>query len=86
VYEILDKNGEPTGECFEIIQLMKDPPLDKHPESGESCRRAVACPNIKHTGPAWNWCESSRRYVNQMKPKYIRGPDGKRHRYPKGGV
>ena len=26
VYEVLDKKGQPTGETFEIVQPMKEPP------------------------------------------------------------
>ncbi len=46
VYEILDKDGKPTGESFEIHQLMKDKALSKQPETGKPCRRAIVAPNI----------------------------------------
>lgn len=46
VYEILDKKGEPTGETFEIVQMMKDGTLTKHPETGAPCRRAIVAPHI----------------------------------------
>lgn len=46
VYEILDKKGKPTGETFEIIQMMKADALVKHPVTGQSCRRAIVAPNI----------------------------------------
>ena len=46
VYEILDKKGEPTGETFEIFQLMKDEALTKHPETGKPVRRAIVAPAI----------------------------------------
>jgi predicted nucleic acid-binding Zn ribbon protein len=86
VYNILDKTGKPTGKQFEWMQSIKSEALTSHPETGESCSRAIVSMSIKHTGPAWNWCEDTKRYINKMKPKYIRGPDGKRLNYPKGGV
>lgn len=45
-YEILDKDGQPTGERFEIHQSMKDDALTKHPETGVPCRRAITAPAI----------------------------------------
>lgn len=50
VYEILDKQGEPTGETFEHVAAMKDNALTKQPETGKPCRRAIVAPNI-----AGNW-------------------------------
>lgn len=46
VYEVLTKDGKPTGETFEIVQSMKEAALTKHPESGKPCRRAIVAPNI----------------------------------------
>jgi predicted nucleic acid-binding Zn ribbon protein len=46
VYEILKKDGSPTGRTFEHVQSMKDPPLAKHPQTGEPVRRAITAPNI----------------------------------------
>ena len=49
LYEILSGKGdkaEPTGETFEIVQMMKDAPLTKHPETGKPCRRAIVAPAI----------------------------------------
>lgn len=87
VYEILDKDGNSTGKQFEWYQSMSSDAFLFHPETKEPCRRAIACPNIKHNGPTWDWCESTRRYINHMKPKYIRDDKaGIRKKYPKGGV
>ena len=41
VYEILDKQGQPTGRTFEIVQSMREKALAKHPETGEAVRRAI---------------------------------------------
>lgn len=46
VYEILDQKGLPTGQTFETVQPMKDPPLTKHPQTGAPVRRAIVAPNI----------------------------------------
>lgn len=46
VYEVLDKQGTPTGETFEVVQRMKDDALTQQPETGKPCRRAVVAPNI----------------------------------------
>ncbi len=46
LYELLDKKGRPTGETFEIVQLMKDEPLTKQPSTGAACRRAIVAPAI----------------------------------------
>ncbi|CAG1002380.1 hypothetical protein PHYC_02990 [Phycisphaerales bacterium] len=45
-YEILDKAGKPTGERFEIVQLMKEKALTKQPGTGKPCRRAIVAPKI----------------------------------------
>jgi len=87
VYDILDDEDEPTGEKFEIMQSIKADALTEHPETGKPVRRAIQIPNVQHNGPAWDWCESTKRYINESKPKYIRDDkSGVRKRFPKGGV
>ena len=39
VYEVLDANGSPSGERFEVVQTMADDPLVRHPETGQPVRR-----------------------------------------------
>jgi hypothetical protein len=46
VYEVLGKDGKPTGETFELVQSMKDDALTRHPESGAAVRRAIVAPAI----------------------------------------
>jgi predicted nucleic acid-binding Zn ribbon protein len=46
VYEVLGKDGEPTGRTFEVVQLMKEPALEKEPGTGLPCRRAIVAPAI----------------------------------------
>jgi len=40
VYEVLDARGEPVAE-LEIRQSIKDPPLERHPETGSPVRRKI---------------------------------------------
>lgn len=46
VYELLDAKGRPTGETFEVQQMMKDKALTRQPGTGKPCRRAIVAPNI----------------------------------------
>ncbi|MDX2131996.1 MAG: FmdB family transcriptional regulator [Planctomycetota bacterium] len=46
VYELLGKDGTPTGETFEIVQSIKDKALTKQPKTGVPCRRAIVAPAI----------------------------------------
>ena len=46
VYEILTKQGRPTGRTFELVQPMRDDALAKHPETGEPVRRAIVAPTL----------------------------------------
>lgn len=46
VYEVLNDKGEGTGDCFEVVQPMKDAPLTSHPETGAPVRRVPQAPNI----------------------------------------
>ncbi len=38
VYEVVREDGLP-GERFEVVQLMTDEPLEKHPDTGQPVRR-----------------------------------------------
>jgi hypothetical protein len=40
-YEILGSDGLPTGEVFEEFQSMRDDALERHPKTGQPCRRAI---------------------------------------------
>jgi Uncharacterized protein conserved in bacteria len=44
VYEYLGKDGKGTGECFELVQSMKDEPLTTH--DGRAVHRVPQAPNI----------------------------------------
>lgn len=47
VYEVILPDGSP-GPRFEIKQKISDPPLGKHPETGEPVRRIIQPPNLPH--------------------------------------
>jgi hypothetical protein len=42
--EVLDDGGD--GETIEVIQSMKDPPLETHPATGRKLRRVFSPPNV----------------------------------------
>lgn len=46
IYEVLDQEGNGTGEHFECVQMMRDKPLTKHPEDSRPVRRVPAMPTI----------------------------------------
>ncbi len=45
VYEVILEDGEP-GHRFEVEQRMTDPPLVKHPTTGQPVRRVILPPHI----------------------------------------
>jgi predicted nucleic acid-binding Zn ribbon protein len=45
VYEVILEDGT-TGETFEFLQQMADPPLTHHPDSGLPLRKVVSKPAI----------------------------------------
>jgi len=46
VYEILDDEGDGTGELFEVVQGMREEPLTEHPKTGRPVRRVPQAPAI----------------------------------------
>ena len=45
LYEIIRRDGKP-GKQFEIRQGISDPPLKKHPQTGEPVQRIICAPAI----------------------------------------
>ena len=45
-YVILNDDGS-EGETFEVLQKIADPPLKRHPESGQPVRRIMSSPSVK---------------------------------------
>jgi hypothetical protein len=48
VYETVTADGS-EGKRFEISQSIKDPPLKRHPETGEPVQRVVTLPLVLGT-------------------------------------
>jgi len=44
-YEVINKDGS-SGETFEMMQGISEPPLEKHPKTGQPVRRVFGAPNI----------------------------------------
>lgn len=63
VYEVLDKkDGEGTGEYFEVVQPITDDALEKHPESGKPVRRV---PQAVHIAGKWSDMKSKSALSNK---------------------
>ncbi len=59
VYQVISEDGSETaGETFEVVQKMSDPPLTKHPETGEPVRRVPVAPHI-----AGKWSDSGSKQM-----------------------
>src|SRR5262245_59018991 len=78
VYEIITGNDSP-GEQFEVFHSMSDPPLDKHPQTGQRVRRVLCAPAI---GGKWSDGAMSRSVADDKKldrlgfTKYVKSGDG----------
>ncbi|MCX5661994.1 MAG: zinc ribbon domain-containing protein [Planctomycetota bacterium] len=48
VYEVVLEDAEDgeEGQVFEVFQKMSDPPLTKHPQTGQPVRRVFQAPNL----------------------------------------
>jgi hypothetical protein len=42
VYETIPRGPGETPRRFEVVQSMKDAPLDQHPDTGEPVRRVIS--------------------------------------------
>jgi hypothetical protein len=78
VYEIVQPDGS-EGPRFEIAQGMKEPPLTKHPETGEPVRRAIVPVAI---GGSWTESSMNKRMKDDKRlgelgfTKYVKAGDG----------
>lgn len=45
-YLIIHDDGS-EGETFEVLQKISDPPLKKHPQTGQKVRRIMSAPSVK---------------------------------------
>ena len=80
VYEVLDEQGAPTGERFEVVQAMAEDPLTAHPETGTAVRRVFVPFRIAgkmspmHTDKA---LKDDRKLEKLGFTKYVKASDGK---------
>ena len=78
VYEVVT-DGEQTGEQFEVLQKLADPPLTQHPETGQPVRRVLTTPSV---GGKWSDSAMSRNVSDDKKldrlgfTKYVKSGDG----------
>ncbi|MEM6333831.1 MAG: zinc ribbon domain-containing protein [Planctomycetota bacterium] len=77
VYEVVLPDGEP-GQVFEVMQKMSDPPLTKHPTTGDPVRRIIQPPHV-----GGQWSEGGERQQLSDKnldrlgmTKYVKAGDG----------
>jgi hypothetical protein len=77
-YEVITSDDSP-GERFEIFQRMADPPLTRHPETGQPIRRVFSAPAI---GGKWSDSAMARNMADDKKldrlgfTKYVKSGDG----------
>ena len=57
-YEIINDDGS-IGETFEVMRKMSDPPLERHPETGQKVRRVFQPIHIA----AADCCLNDRGYI-----------------------
>jgi len=78
VYEVITGDDTP-GLQFELFQLMADPPLTKHPETGEPVRRVFFAPAV---GGKWSDSAMAKSTADDKKldrmgfTKYVKAGDG----------
>ena len=77
-YEVITDDNSP-GEQFEWFQSMSEPPLTRHPETGQPVRRVLCAPAI---GGKWSDGAMSRSVADDKKldrlgfTKYVKAGDG----------
>jgi predicted nucleic acid-binding Zn ribbon protein len=78
VYEVVAPDGS-SGEAFEVLQSMSEPPLTKHPETGEAVRRVFGTPNAPR---GWTDSQGQAKLSDSALgragfTKYVKSGDGK---------
>src|SRR5262245_31215083 len=78
VYEVITEDDSP-GEQFEVMQSMSEPPLTKHPQTGQPVRRVLCAPAV---GGKWSDSAMAKSVGNDKKlerlgfTKYVKAGDG----------
>ncbi|MBL8889179.1 MAG: FmdB family transcriptional regulator [Planctomycetaceae bacterium] len=78
VYEVVEIDGS-SGETFEWLQGMHEPPLTQHPDTGVPVRRVITAANMAGT---WSDMKASSNLSNKNLAekgftKYVKAGDGK---------
>lgn len=79
VYEVILPDGS-GGERFEVRQSMSDPPLTRHPETGEPVRRVITPPRVVGDSPsraAQRALGNDRKLGEMGFTKYVRSDKGR---------
>ena len=79
VYEVILPDGS-GGEKFEVTQSMSDPPLTRHPETGEPVRRVITPPRVLGASPsrsATRALADDRKLGEMGFTKYVRTEKGR---------
>jgi hypothetical protein len=78
VYETVTGDGE-TGETFEWLQGINDPPLTVHPETGVIVRRVLTIPKMAGTYSDMKAAAnlSNKNLAAKGFTKYVKAGDGK---------
>lgn len=78
-YEVILENGE-GGARFEVKQKMSDPPLTRHPETGQPVRRVISAPHIpgrRPTHAAEQTLKDDKKLGELGFTKYVKTDDGR---------
>lgn len=77
VYQVINEDGS-EGETFEVVQRMSEPPLEKHPETGQPVRKVITAPIIpgENSDHATNQKLSNKNLDRLGFTKYERAGDG----------
>ena len=81
IYEVILPDGG-SGQMFEAEQPMSDPPLTKHPTTGQPVRRVVTAPNlnISHSSAKEKALLSDNNLGKMGFTKYVKTDQGKYER------
>jgi len=76
-YAVILADGS-LGEPFEVFQSIKDPPLTRHPETGEPVKRLVSAPGLalKHSEASEKTRLSDKNLDRLGFTKYQKSGDG----------
>lgn len=77
VYEVVREDGQ-AGDRFEVVQSMKDEPLERHPETGEPVRRVILAPMVggRHSTTSEKAKLSDSGLERMGFTKYVKGDRG----------